>query len=54
MGAVPGRESRVIKKLLPGAPGTKRHVERFGGALVCVRYGVAPQAQRRFTTVELI
>lgn len=44
----------TIKRLPPGAPGTKRLVERFGNALVCVRYRHDPQLNRRLTTVELI
>jgi len=44
----------TIKRLLPGAPGTKRLVERFGDALVCVRYRLDPQLNRRLTTVELL
>ena len=48
------RNSAVIKRLLPGAPGTKRLVERFGDALLCVRYRYDPQRNCRLTTVELI
>lgn len=44
----------TLKRLRPGAPGTKRLVERFGDALVCVRYRLDPQHKRRLTTVELI
>jgi hypothetical protein len=51
---VPSRESRIVKKLPPGAPGTKRLAERFGNALVCVRYRIDEQARRRYTTVELV
>ncbi|MGE5467414.1 MAG: hypothetical protein ACM3Y9_08325 [Ignavibacteria bacterium] len=54
MALVPSRDSRIAKKLLPGAPGTKKLVERFGARLVCVRYRIDQQAQRRFTTVELV
>lgn len=48
------RSSRVVKKLLPHAPGTKRLSERFGDELVCVRYRIDAQSQRRYTTVELV
>lgn len=44
----------AIKRLKPGAPGTKRLVERFGDALLCVRYRYDPQRNCRLTTVELI
>lgn len=49
--------SIVRKKLAPGAPGTRRLQERYGAALVCVRYREAATAdgQRlRQTTVELV
>ena len=46
------RDSRIVKKLAPHAPGAKRLAERFGAALVCVRYRV--DADRRYTTVELV
>ena len=41
-------------KLKPGQKGTKRLVEEFGGALVCVRYRYDEKIGRRFKTVELI
>jgi hypothetical protein len=46
--------SVVLKKLAPQAPGARRHAERFGGALVCVRYREDAENGRRLTTVELI
>lgn len=46
--------SVVLKKLAPSAPGARRHAERFGGALVCVRYREDAANGRRLTTVELI
>lgn len=45
---------RVTKKLAPGAPGTKRFQDRFGAALVCVRYRDDREGQRQYTTVELV
>lgn len=53
------RENRAagtaaIKRLKPGAPGTKRLVKRFGDALLCVRYRHDPLRHCRLTTVELI
>lgn len=44
----------AIKRLKPGAPGTKRLVERFGDSLLCVRYRHDPLRNCRLTTVELI
>ncbi|MDP2823194.1 MAG: hypothetical protein Q8O52_11055 [Sulfuritalea sp.] len=44
----------VLKKLAPGASGTKRLATRFGNALVCVRYRDDPARGRRLTTVELV
>lgn len=46
--------SVVLKKLSPGAPGTRRLSERYGNALVCVRYREDVQTGRRLTTVELV
>ena len=53
----PGRaKGTVIKKLSPGMPGTRRLLERFGAALVCVRYREVETADgaHRLTTVELV
>lgn len=47
-------KTRTVKRLQPGAPGTKRLLERFGESLVCVRYRIDPESQLRFTTVELV
>jgi len=44
----------TIKRLRPGAPGTKRLLEQYGDALVCVRYRLDTRLNRRLTTVELI
>ena len=44
----------VVKKLMPGVPGTLRLSERYGSALVCVRYREDSQRGQRLTTVELI
>jgi len=46
--------SAAIKRLPPGAPGTKRLVERYGDALLCVRYRHDPQRSLRLTTVERV
>lgn len=46
--------STATKRLMPGAPGTKRLLERFGKALLCVRYRTDLESGLRYTTVELI
>ncbi|MCM2315884.1 MAG: hypothetical protein NDJ92_12125 [Thermoanaerobaculia bacterium] len=40
--------------LRPGAPGTKRFAEKYGDALVAVRYRYDEKSLRRYTTVELV
>lgn len=47
----------VIKKIAPGAPGTRRHLARHGADLVCVPYREAPGTDgrmERLTTIEII
>jgi hypothetical protein len=44
---------RTRLTLRPGDPGTRRHVERYGERLVCVRYRYDEERQIRITTVEL-
>lgn len=44
----------VIKRMAPGASGTRRLAERFGESLVCVRYCEPPAQGLRYTTVEII
>ncbi len=46
--------ARVIKKLQPEDAGARRWAAEFGDRLLCVRYRVDPQRQRRQTTVELV
>lgn len=48
------RRGRVTKTLWPPRPGTVRLLERFGDALVCVRYREDPSGLRRYLTVELV
>jgi len=45
---------RTIKKLKPGAKGTKKLLERYGDKLVCVRYRNDDERKRRVKTIELI
>lgn len=44
----------VTKRLAPNQPGTKKLSQRYGDALVCVRYRHDQEAGRRYTTVELV
>jgi hypothetical protein len=46
--------TRIVKRLAPDQPGTKKLAQRYGDALVCVRYRQDPQRGRRYTTVELL
>ncbi|MDO9284697.1 MAG: hypothetical protein Q7U26_07350 [Aquabacterium sp.] len=46
--------TRIVKRLAPDQPGTKKLAQRYGDALVCVRYRQDPQRGRRYTTVELV
>ena len=44
----------VRKTLQPGDMGTRRLLNMYGSKLVCVRYRIDKQQQKRYTTVELI
>ncbi len=50
----PEGSTRVIKKIGPRASGARRWAATYGEKLVCVRYRVDPQRQRRLTTVEIV
>jgi hypothetical protein len=41
-------------KLKPGQNGTKSFTEKYGDALVCVRYRYDAQKQKRYKTIEII
>ena len=45
---------KVIKRINPGKPGTKKFFEIFGEQLFCVRYRHNKENHERITTVELI
>jgi len=45
-------KTRVILK--PGQKGTKRLVEQYGEALLCVRYRYDAKAHKQYKTVEII
>lgn len=44
----------VKRKLLPGEPGTKRLLKKYGESLLCVRYRYDAERHVRMTTVELV
>ena len=45
---------KVIKRVNPGKPGTKKYLKIFGEKLFCVRYRHNKESHERITTVELI
>jgi len=45
-------KTRVILK--PGQKGTKRLVEQYGDALICVRYRYDAKAHKQLKTVEIV
>ena len=47
-------QGAVVKRLVPGAPGTKCLQGRFGDSLICVRSRLDATEGRRYTTVELL
>ena len=44
--------SKINKRLAPGQNGTKRYLNQYGNALVCVRY--RQDQSQRYTTVEIV
>lgn len=45
---------RVLKRLRPGANGTKRLHREYGKLLVCVRYRLDSERGKRVKTIELV
>ena len=45
---------RTKRKLLPGDPGTKKLLAKYGERLVCVRYRYDKESKKKLKTVELI
>ena len=43
-----------VRKLLPGQPGTKKWLNKFGDKLLCVRYRYEGEKGQKLKTVELI
>ena len=47
-------ETRIVKRLSATQAGALKLAQRYGGALVCVRYRHDAQGRLRYTTVELV
>ncbi len=45
---------KINRTLVPGQPGTKKLVEKYGEDLVCVRYRYDLKNKQKLTTVEII
>ena len=45
---------KIRARLKPGQKGTKKFVEKYGDALVCVRYRYDGQKRKQYKTVEII
>jgi hypothetical protein len=45
---------RALRKLIPGAKGTKKLLDQYQDQLFCVRYRYDGEKRKRYTTVELI
>ena len=46
--------SQLSRKVLPGQPGTKKLLDKYGDRLVCVRYRYDSENHKRFKTMEII
>ena len=47
-------QTRVVKKLSVTQPGALKLAQRYGEALVCVRYRHDAERRYRYTTIELV
>ncbi|WP_455199805.1 hypothetical protein [Kaarinaea lacus] len=45
---------KVIKKMNPGMPGTKKYLEKYGKKLLCVRYRYDEETKEQLTTIEYV
>ena len=45
---------KIRARMNPGQKGTKKFVEKYGDALVCVRYRYDAMKQKQYKTVEII
>ena len=50
----PALQTRVIKRLSPTQSGALKHAQRYGSALICVRYRRDLNTMTRYTTVEIV
>ena len=50
----PDARLRVVKTLRPLQSGTLKLVQRYGEALICVRYRESHDRTTRYTTIELV
>ena len=50
----PALQTRVVKRLSPTQSGALKHAQRYGAALICVRYRRDLHAMTRYTTVEIV
>jgi hypothetical protein len=48
------KSGRILKKMHPGQPGTKRWQAKYGSRLVCVRYRGDRRRRVRMTTIEIV
>jgi hypothetical protein len=45
---------KTQRKLIPGQPGTKKWMEKYGEKLVCIRYRYDHERKMKLKTVEMI
>ena len=45
---------KALRTLIPGDPGTKKAMHKYGDKLICVRYRIDPQTLKKYKTVEII
>lgn len=45
---------KIRARLTPGQKGTKKFVEKYGDALVCVRYRYDAQKRKQYKTIEIV
>ena len=45
---------KAKRTLLPGGPGTKKIMNKYGDRLLCVRYRTDPNTHKKYKTIELI
>jgi len=45
---------QATRKLLPGQPGTRKLLDKYGDDLLCVRYRYDPEHKIRMKTIEII